>query len=115
MYTKRLKEETNAEWEKVFDGTDACCTPVSTKAELEKDGFGQRPIVTLKSSPGHAIAEGEAENRPPAQGQNKGVQGGGWSAPELYPGEEGEKLLAQWMGWRRGQYYVVKDGGVASL
>lgn len=112
-YTKRFEERTRAEWEKVFDGTDACCTPVLTQAELERGGFDQRPIVTLKSSPGYAIEEGEADGRPSAQGQGIGVLGGGWSTPGLYPGEDGEELLARWMGWRRGQHYVIKDGGLA--
>lgn len=113
MYAKRFKEKTRAVWESIFDGTNACCTPVLTHAELEKGGFDQRPMATLRSSPGFAIAPGEADNRSPAQGQGVGVQGGGWSAPGLYPGEDGEKLLAQWMGWERGQQYIIKNGGLA--
>ncbi|KAL9619770.1 MAG: hypothetical protein Q9160_005606 [Pyrenula sp. 1 TL-2023] len=113
IYTKRFKDKTRAVWESIFDGTNACCTPVLTRAELEKGGFDQRPMVTLKSSPGFPIAKSEEHDRPPAQGQGVGVQDDGWSASGLYPGEGGERLLAHWMGWERGQQYVVKDGGLA--
>ncbi|KXL44775.1 hypothetical protein M433DRAFT_134980 [Acidomyces richmondensis BFW] len=112
LFTARFKSKTRAEWEKIFDGTDACCTPVLTQWELETSGFDQRPIVTLKNSPALAIQDGEPENRPPAEGQGIGVEGNGWTSKGLRPGEGGEELLAQWMGWRRGRHYEVKDGGL---
>lgn len=111
-FTKLFKTKTRSEWEKIYDGTDACVTPVLTQAELEQDGFDQRPIVTLKSSPGMAITEGDADGRPPATGQGIGVEGSGWSTKGLKPGEGGEDVLGQWMGWSRGRHYQIKDGGL---
>ncbi|WPH03936.1 CoA-transferase family III [Acrodontium crateriforme] len=112
IYTKRFKEKTRKEWEAIFDGTDACCTPVLTHDELEADGFDQRPIVTLRGSPGFAIAKGSAEQRPAAEGQGAGVEGEGWSTEGLRPGVGGEEVLAKWTGWKRGRHYQVKDGGL---
>jgi alpha-methylacyl-CoA racemase len=112
MYTAKFKSKTRAEWEKIFDGTDACCTPVLTQRELESGGFDQRPIVTLKSTPSLAMHEGEAEGRPPAEGQGIGVAGNGWDATGLKPSDGGEDILATWMGWSKGRHYQVKDGGL---
>ncbi|KXT01468.1 hypothetical protein AC578_9558 [Pseudocercospora eumusae] len=112
VFTKLFKEKARADWEKIFDGTDACVTPVKTQQELEEEGFDQRPIVTLKYTPGHAIHDGEPEGRDPATGQGCGVEGSGWSSPGLYPGQEGEETLGQWMGWYRGRNYTVKEGAL---
>jgi alpha-methylacyl-CoA racemase len=112
MYTAKFKSKTRAEWEKIFDGTDACCTPVLTQRELESGGFDQRPIVTLKSTPSLAMHEGEPEGRPPAEGQGIGVAGNGWDATGLKPSDGGEDILATWMGWSKGRHYQVKDGGL---
>jgi alpha-methylacyl-CoA racemase len=114
-FTRLFKEKTRDEWEKIFDGTDACCTPVLTQAELETSGFDQRPIVTLASTPAYAIAQGDATKRKPAEGQGAGVEGSGWSAHGLQPGVGGERVLAQWMGWTRGHHYEVKEGGLQLL
>lgn len=115
MYTAKFKSKTRAEWEKVFDGTDACCTPVLTQGELESAGFDQRPIVTLKSTPGMAVKEADPENRPVAEGQGIGVEGDGWTSKGLSPGVGGEDILATWMGWAKGRHYEVKDGGLAFI
>ncbi|KAK4542269.1 hypothetical protein LTR36_006922 [Oleoguttula mirabilis] len=112
LYARKFREKTRAEWEAVFDGTDACCTPVLTHAELERAGHDQRPIVTLKGSPGYAMQEAEAEGRPAAEGQGIGVEGDGWTSKGLSPGEGGEEVLAQWMGWSRGRHYEVRGGGL---
>jgi alpha-methylacyl-CoA racemase len=110
-YAKVFKTKTRAEWEDVFDGTDACVTPVKTQAELEKDGFDQRPIVTLQGSPGLAIQDGDPE-RDAAVGQGIGVVGSGWESAGLYPGEGGEDVLGKWMGWNRGRDFEVREGGL---
>ncbi|GAB7360732.1 hypothetical protein MBLNU230_g0608t1 [Neophaeotheca triangularis] len=115
LFTKTFKSKTRDEWEKVFDGTDACCTPVFEQHELEKAGFDQRPIVTLSRTPGWGIADGDAEGRPPAQGQGIGIQGEGWISKGLRPGEEGEETLGMWLGWQKGRHYEVKDGGLSML
>ena len=112
MFTAKFKSQTRAEWEKIFDGTDACCTPVLTQQELEQQKFDQRPIVTLKSTPGLAIQEAEPENRPEATGQGIGVGGDGWNEKGLSPGVGGEDILATWMGWSRGRHYNLSDGGL---
>ncbi|KAF2773994.1 CoA-transferase family III [Teratosphaeria nubilosa] len=112
LYTRRFKDKSRAEWEKIFDGTDACCTPVLTQQELEESGFDQRPVVTLKNSPAYAIHEGDADGRPAAEGQGIGVDGSGWTEKGLPPGVGGEEVLSQWMGWNRGRHYDVEDGGL---
>ncbi|KAK7757211.1 hypothetical protein SLS62_000760 [Diatrype stigma] len=75
-FEKAFRTKTRDEWEAVFDGTDACCTPVLGYAELEAaagagagdgnvgGGSGrtrregdQRPPVTLRGTPWLAIAE----------------------------------------------------------
>lgn len=112
MFTAKFQSKPRAEWEKIFDGTDACCTPVLTQQELEQQKFDQRPIVTLKSTPGLAIQEGEPENRPEATGQGIGVEGDGWNEKGLSPGVGGEDILATWMGWSKGRHYNLKDGGL---
>ncbi|TKA51255.1 hypothetical protein B0A49_10447, partial [Cryomyces minteri] len=106
--------KSRAEWEAVFDGTDACCTPVLTYPELERGGFDQRPPVTLKGSPGIAIADGENE-RPAAEGVGIGIEGEGWVSKGLPPGKDGEEKLAKWMGWMRGRQYDLVDGGLVKV
>ena len=57
LFTQTFKTKTRAQWEEIFDNTDACCTPVLTQDELEETGYDQRPIVTLSDSPSKAISE----------------------------------------------------------
>ncbi|KAA8618055.1 Alpha-methylacyl-CoA racemase [Pyrenophora tritici-repentis] len=111
FFASEFRKRTRGEWEEVFDGTDACCTPVFTQADLESQGFDQRPAVTLKSSPGYAIHEGDYE-REVAVGQGIGWEGGGWSEKGLEPGNGGEETLSIWMGWTKGRQYVEQDGGL---
>lgn len=113
FFTRTFRGKTRKEWEEIFDGTDACCTPVLTHQELEKDvGFDQRPPVTLRDSPGLAIADLDEDKRTVAQGQGIGVEGEGWTSTGLRPGVGGEELLGQWLGWRRGRQYELQDGGL---
>ncbi|KAJ4293503.1 hypothetical protein N0V90_008786 [Kalmusia sp. IMI 367209] len=111
FFTGVFKGKTRTEWEAIFDGTDACCTPVFTNAELEAQGFDQRPAVTLASTPGHAIQEGDS-GRPAAVGQGIGIEGSGWSEKGLVPGVGGEETLGRWLGWTRGRQYDVEDEGL---
>lgn len=67
--------------------------------------------MTLKSTPGYAIAEG-ADDRPAAVGQGIGVEGSGWVEKGLTPGNGGEETLGQWLGWRKGRQYVEEKGGL---
>ena len=105
-----FKGKSRAEWEAIFDGTDACCTPVFTNAELEAQGFDQRPAVTLRSTPGYAVQEGES-GRPAAVGQGIGIEGSGWEEKGLVPGAGGEETLGQWLGWTKGRQYDIESGG----
>ena len=111
-FTKIFKSKNRADWEKVFDGTDACVAPILTQGELEQSGFDQRPVVTLKDAPSRAIAPGNVD-RPPAEGQGAGVEGGGWTSKGLRPGVGGEEVLQKWMGWTRGREYNIEKGAIA--
>jgi alpha-methylacyl-CoA racemase len=116
LFTKTFKSKPRADWEKIFDGTDACCTPVFTQVELEQDGFDQRPVVTLRDTPGLSIADGSAEEKDiavrAAKGQGSGVKGQGWEEDGLSPGVGGENVLSQWVGWKRGRQFDVVQGGL---
>ena len=95
---KRFKEKTRKEWEGVFDGTDACCTPVLKMGELEKTGFEQRPVVGLKESPGMGLT-----------GKS------GYVGKVLRPGEGGEEALRVWMGWKKEREYREERTGALVL
>jgi alpha-methylacyl-CoA racemase len=110
-FTEKFKTKSRKEWEDVFDGTDACCTPVFTHEELERQGHEQRPAVTLSSTPGYAVHQGE-EGRPAAVGQGKGYEGSGWSEKGLKPGTGGEETLKEWLGWSKGKQYDEEKGGL---
>lgn len=95
IFTRRFKEKTRAEWETVFDGTDACATPVLEHGELEASGYEQRPAVHLSYTPGHPIPADE----------------GGWTGGGLEPGEGGVETLCSWMGWEAGRDFQVREDG----
>ncbi|ROV93097.1 hypothetical protein VSDG_07310 [Cytospora chrysosperma] len=120
------------EWEAVFDGTDACCTPVLGYGELEatRRGSGageggdrdrdrdregdQRPVVTLRETPCLAVDTGAAAAAPvdgPSRGQGPGVPGDGYAGEVLVPGEKGEERLKEWLGWEKGRDFDVAEGG----
>lgn len=96
VFEKRFKTKTRDEWEKTFDGTDACVVPVLTFEDLQQRKYDFRPIVGLSDSPGH---------KPVAEWEGKG----------LTPGEGGEKMLTEWLGWQRGREYSLNDQGAAVL
>ncbi|OAX82767.1 hypothetical protein ACJ72_02886 [Emergomyces africanus] len=98
VFTRRFKEKTRKEWEDIFDGTDACATPVLENAELEKGGYEQRLAVELSETPG--VGYGKE---------------GGWSSDGLRPSNGGEKTLADWCGWARGREFEVKDGALVKV
>jgi len=99
LFERKFRERTRREWEEVFDGTDACCTPVLEQEELERSGYEQRAAVTLKDTPALEIKRDD----------------GGWVAKGLSPGEGGEKTLHQWLGWKRDRDYRVEDGGLVKM
>ncbi|PTB79678.1 CoA-transferase family III [Trichoderma longibrachiatum ATCC 18648] len=103
LFTETFKRRTRAEWEAVFDGTDACCVPVLHYRELEaqrpvREG-DQRAAVTLRNTPLYAPADEE---------------GGGYVGTHLVPGHGGEEVLREWAGWERGGQYEL-EGGAAVL
>ncbi|KND93957.1 Isopenicillin N epimerase component 2 [Tolypocladium ophioglossoides CBS 100239] len=106
---------TRSEWEAVFDGTDACCAPVLDYAELETDPAregDQRPAVALRRTPCLAVKrQGDAPGDAATHGQGRGVPGDGYEGAALTPGQGGEEVLAQWLGWTKGNEYDVSDGG----
>lgn len=86
-----FKSQTRQKWEEVFDGTDACVTPVKTFAELEAGEIEGlvRPPVHLGESPGR-------DAKPEAAG--------------LGPGDGGAGVLREWCGWVEGRDFDIKDG-----
>lgn len=106
VFTEKFAARTRDEWERVFDGTDACCVPVLEYAELETDPAregDQRGYVELRGTPGF---EGEGEGR----GQGSEVPRPGYEGSLLMPGEGGEDRLREWAGWQRGREYDVVNG-----
>lgn len=95
---RRFREKTRREWEEVFDGTDACVTPVLELGEMERSGYEQRGLVGLSESPGRSVAREEQ-----------------WVGKGLRPGEGGEEVLREWVGWKRGREYGVEDGALVKL
>lgn len=115
LFTKLFKEKTRTEWEQVFDGTDACVTPVLELKELENDPQREgdvRPSVTLLDTPSLAIKRDDPSKRSAATGQGAGVEGDGWSSKNLRPSQDGEKVLSEWLGWSKAKEYDVENGGL---
>lgn len=116
-FEQTFKSKNRAEWEAIFDGTDACCLPVLEYPELEtevsREG-DQRPIVTLRSTPMLAVDQtAPAECKSAAwQGQGAGVEGSGYEGTLLGAGEGGEDKLREWFGLRKGNEYDVEKGGL---
>ena len=92
---ERFLQRTRQEWEQIFDGTDACCTPVKGQVELEQQGYEQRAAVGLSASPSLEIPRDQA-----------------WQSKGLAPGQGGEDLLETWLGWKKDKDYVVQQGGL---
>ncbi|KAK7729251.1 hypothetical protein SLS53_009316 [Cytospora paraplurivora] len=119
-FERVFRGRTRDEWEGAFDGTDACCTPVLEYGELEGGrGRGregdQRPVVTLRDTPCLAVdtgARGATMADGASRGQGPGVEGDGYTARGMVPGERGEERLKEWLGWERGKHFEVENGGL---
>ncbi|KAL2118317.1 hypothetical protein VTJ04DRAFT_7977 [Mycothermus thermophilus] len=120
-----FRTKTREEWERVFEGTDACCTPVYEFGEMSGEGEevrrregDARPPVALTASPFLAIGrkmegtEVKKEEDVARKGQRAGVEGDGHVGFPLVPGDGGEKTLREWFGWARGRDFEVEDGGL---
>lgn len=86
MFKLRFLERSRHEWEMIFAGSDACCTPVLDQQELEDQGYEQKLPVNLYASPGIAVDHNQA-----------------WTSAGLGPGTGGLETLDQWFGWRLGR------------
>ncbi|KAK4657181.1 hypothetical protein QC762_210700 [Podospora pseudocomata] len=115
LLERRFKERTREEWERVFEGTDACCTPVLEYGEMEREkekrGGDQRPMVTLRETPLLGVVKGK-DGDAITHGQGEGVKGDGYRGEPLAPGEGGEELLEEWLGWKKGREFDVAGGGL---
>jgi alpha-methylacyl-CoA racemase len=40
------------------------------------------------------------------------VKGESYSGTALYPGQGGEEMLKQWVGWKKGKDFEVENGGL---
>ena len=98
IFKGRFLERTRGEWEIVFNGKDACCTPVLSLAELEAEGYEHRPAVRLTGSPSLPIETKAA-----------------WNGETLSAGRGGEEVLQNWMGWSRGKDYADDGQGLVKL
>jgi alpha-methylacyl-CoA racemase len=95
-FEERFRQKTREEWEKVFDGTDACATPVLEQAELERAGYAQRLPVHMARTPGRDVPRGQ----------------GGWTGGAIAQGHGGRELLNEWMGWEKDIHYTVGPDGI---
>ncbi|KAG7127520.1 Isopenicillin N epimerase component 2 like protein [Verticillium longisporum] len=112
LFTDVFLSKSRTEWETIFDGTDACCTPVLEYPELESEAGregDQRPAVTLVETPCLAVVGGAKDAR---QGQGPGVPGDGYVGIPLRPGDGGEAVLQEWLGWSSGKEFDVLRGGL---
>jgi alpha-methylacyl-CoA racemase len=112
VFEEVFRTKTRDEWERVFEGTDACCTAVYDYGEMEGDKWkegDQRPGVTLRETPWLAVRKG-AEDA--SHGQGPGVEGEGYVGQPLDVGQGGEESLKEWLGWSKGAQYEVKGGGL---
>ena len=98
LMQNRFLEKTREDWEHIFDGKDACCTPVLEQSELELSDYEQQPAVGLTKSPGLAISRDEA-----------------YSHQLLVPGAGGNDVLRKWMGWTLGKDFIMENGGLVKI
>ncbi|KAL2018352.1 hypothetical protein VTK56DRAFT_955 [Thermocarpiscus australiensis] len=112
VFEEAFKTKTRDEWEAVFEGTDACCTPVYEYAEMERDPRkegDQRPPVTLRDTPLLAVRKDASDV---SHGQGPGVEGEGYVGFPLPPGHGGEATLKEWLNWTRGNQFDIRNGGL---
>ncbi|KAL8744681.1 MAG: hypothetical protein Q9190_003104 [Brigantiaea leucoxantha] len=98
MFQEKFLEKNRQDWERIFAGKDACCTPVLGQKELEEAGYEQMLPVRLLVSPGREI---ERQN--------------GWTSTGLAPTVGGEQILREWMGWRQGKEYQAEQGTLLKI
>lgn len=87
-FEERFREKKRKEWENIFDGTDACATPVLTQGELEASGHEVKPGVTLTGTPAFPIGKL------------------GWDVETVQPGQGGEETLNEWLGCKKDRDFI---------
>lgn len=87
IFTHRFQTKTRKEWEDVFDGTDACCTPVLGYREMEAANYSHQPLVELLRSGARQVDA--------------------WDGKLLSPGQGDEEALGSWLGWQKDTDYVL--------
>lgn len=113
LFEAEFKSKTRAEWEVVFDGTDACVAPVLDWDELREDPAREgdlRPAVTLRATPWRAVHQDTSKVGDADRGQGAGVDGEGYLPSMLGVGEGGDAVLGEWLGWKRGTHFEDKNG-----
>ncbi|KAK3365867.1 alpha-methylacyl-CoA racemase [Lasiosphaeria ovina] len=112
LFENVFKTKTRDEWESVFDGTDACCTPVLEYPELESNPAregDQRPSVTLRNTPCLAVKQDPSD---PSHGQGHGVKGEGYVSFPLAVSNGGVAMVGKWLKWTQGNEFDVKGGAL---
>lgn len=99
IFRNTFVQKSREEWEQVFDGVDACVTPVLSQSELEKTGYEQRLPAQLRASPGKDIPAGH----------------GDWSGGKIDKGHRGQEILRAWIGWREGTHYRERADGIIEM
>ena len=101
VFAKKFREKTRDEWEKVFEGRDACVTPMRTMDELEEDEEWENRV------PVHVRGESEQEN----QKDDHPSDGIGWSSEGMDIGYQAEQVLRDWLGWEKEKDWTVDSNG----
>ena len=87
-----------ANWPELREIFRRCFERRTRRAELEAEGYEQRPAVRLAGTPALPVAKGAA-----------------WKGHALSPGSGEEKVLQDWMGWKSGKEYRHEKGGLVKI
>jgi alpha-methylacyl-CoA racemase len=85
IFRKKFLEKTYVEWCEIFEGTDACVSPVLPMLEASEE---LKPIVGLSTSPSLDVR----------------------TPPTLKPGDGSDRVLSEWLGWENGKEYTLDEG-----
>lgn len=84
IFKNRFLEKTQKEWCDIFDGTDACVSPVLELLEATQE---LKPLVGLSATPSLDPSD----------------------RTTLKPGDNQARVLSEWLGWKNGKDYII-DG-----
>ena len=90
LFTRKLSQKTQREWEEIFDRTDSCVTPV-----LPLTANDTRPIARLCDSPGRDLRDLKPEM--------------------LRHGSGTKEVLKAWVGWTPERDYFVDANGTVNI